>query len=223
MDNMHQFEMKSLTVTPKQIPNKSNVSYGKASKTADNTSVTQLLLMQSQLRSSQIDQEHKARKMQNDVLFQMAIIEPKRKISGLFRSKVEVKIRKLEAKFHEEKLTLQQKHDINVQKIIDRKNTEIEELKSHFRKKTKEAEETMNKLERRGMSRLLIDYQCRSIRLRCRRFQVQVSQKDLAVAKEEHEKVLFQTKKSLDDQLDRKQGDYEKKLNDTLNTCEHER
>ena len=45
---------------------------------------------------------------------------------------------------------LQQKHDAAVQKILDRKNSEIEELKTHFRKKTKEFEDTIHKLERKS-------------------------------------------------------------------------
>ena len=61
-----------------------------------------------------------------------------------------MQFRKIEAKFQEEKLILQQKHDSAVQKILDRKNTEIEELKSHFRKKSKEYEETIHKLERKS-------------------------------------------------------------------------
>ena len=54
-----------------------------------------------------------------------------------------------EAKIQEEKLRMQQKHDGNVQKILDRKNTEIEELKSHYRTKTREQEETLQKYERK--------------------------------------------------------------------------
>ena len=65
--------------------------------------------------------------------------------------KIDLQFRKVEAKFQEEKLLLQQKHDSADQKILDRKNTEIEELKSHFRKKSKEYEETIHKLERKSI------------------------------------------------------------------------
>jgi len=34
--------------------------------------------------------------------------------------------------------------------ILDRKNSEIEDVKSHYRSKTKELEETITKLERKG-------------------------------------------------------------------------
>jgi centrosomal protein CEP112 len=65
--------------------------------------------------------------------------------------KIELQFRKIEAKFHEEKLILQQKHDDAVQKILDRKNSEIEELKSQFRKKSKEYDDTIHKLERKSI------------------------------------------------------------------------
>ncbi|NXC34614.1 CE112 protein, partial [Campylorhamphus procurvoides] len=59
------------------------------------------------------------------------------------------KMKVAEGKFHEEKLKLQQKHDTDVQKILDRKNSEIEVLKSNFKRKQKEADEMIRKLERK--------------------------------------------------------------------------
>ncbi|NXF79126.1 CE112 protein, partial [Sclerurus mexicanus] len=59
------------------------------------------------------------------------------------------KMKIAEGKFHEEKLKLQQKHDADVQKILDRKNNEIEVLKSNYKKKQKEADEMIRKLERK--------------------------------------------------------------------------
>ncbi|NWH34378.1 CE112 protein, partial [Chloropsis hardwickii] len=62
---------------------------------------------------------------------------------------LEMKMKIAEGKFHEEKLKLQQKHDADVQKILDRKNDEIDVLKSTYIKKQKEAEETIRKLEKK--------------------------------------------------------------------------
>ncbi|NXY30348.1 CE112 protein, partial [Pomatorhinus ruficollis] len=62
---------------------------------------------------------------------------------------LEMKMKMAEGKFHEEKLKLQQKHDADVQKILDRKNDEIEVLKSTYIKKQKESEDTIRKLEKK--------------------------------------------------------------------------
>ncbi|NXY02953.1 CE112 protein, partial [Pteruthius melanotis] len=60
---------------------------------------------------------------------------------------LEQKMKIAEGKFHEQKLKLQQKHDADVQKILDRKNYEIDVLKSTYLKKEKESEEMIRKLE----------------------------------------------------------------------------
>ncbi|NWR32787.1 CE112 protein, partial [Tachuris rubrigastra] len=62
---------------------------------------------------------------------------------------LEMKMKITEGKFHEEKLKLQQKHHADVQKILDRKNDEIEVLKHTHRKKQKEAEEEIRRLEKK--------------------------------------------------------------------------
>ncbi|XP_073876260.1 centrosomal protein of 112 kDa isoform X15 [Macaca fascicularis] len=62
---------------------------------------------------------------------------------------LDMKTKMMEAKFHEEKLRLQQKHDADVQKILERKNNEIEELKTLYRSKQHETEETIRKLEKK--------------------------------------------------------------------------
>ena len=46
---------------------------------------------------------------------------------------VEMKVKVVEAKFQEEKLKLQQHHDDDVQKILERKNQEIEEMRVQYR------------------------------------------------------------------------------------------
>ncbi|XP_012517671.1 PREDICTED: centrosomal protein of 112 kDa-like [Propithecus coquereli] len=63
---------------------------------------------------------------------------------------LDMKTKMIEAKFHEDKLKLQQKHDADVQKILERKNNEIEELKILYKKKQNETEETIRKLEKKG-------------------------------------------------------------------------
>ncbi|NWU77122.1 CE112 protein, partial [Onychorhynchus coronatus] len=71
---------------------------------------------------------------------------------ALFRAQekeLEMKMKIAEGKFHEEKLKLQQKHDADVQKILDRKNDEIEMLKSAYKKKQKESEEVIRRLEKK--------------------------------------------------------------------------
>ncbi|NWH63445.1 CE112 protein, partial [Geococcyx californianus] len=55
----------------------------------------------------------------------------------------------VEGKFHEERLKLQQKHDSDVQKILDRKNNEIELLKLSYKKKQNEDEEMIRILEKK--------------------------------------------------------------------------
>ncbi|XP_066442085.1 centrosomal protein of 112 kDa isoform X2 [Eleutherodactylus coqui] len=72
-----------------------------------------------------------------------------RALSRLHKKEMDIKIKGLEANFHEEKLKMQQKHDADVQKILERKNNEIEEIKSLYRTKQNEAEETIGKLEKK--------------------------------------------------------------------------
>ncbi|NXM38213.1 CE112 protein, partial [Gymnorhina tibicen] len=76
---------------------------------------------------------------------------PARHHEALFRpeKELELKMKIAEGKFHEEKLKLQQKHDADVQKILDRKNDEIDVLKSTYLKKQKESEEMIRKLEKK--------------------------------------------------------------------------
>ncbi|NXE87636.1 CE112 protein, partial [Menura novaehollandiae] len=77
---------------------------------------------------------------------------PSRDERTLFRThekELEMKMKMAEGKFHEEKLKLQQKHDADVQKILDRKNDEIDVLKCTYVKKQKESEETIRKLEKK--------------------------------------------------------------------------
>ncbi|XP_018428721.1 PREDICTED: centrosomal protein of 112 kDa, partial [Nanorana parkeri] len=70
-------------------------------------------------------------------------------LSRLHKKEMDLKIKAMEAKFHEEKLKMQQKHDSDVQKILDRKNNETEELKTLYKNKQNESEETIRRLEKK--------------------------------------------------------------------------
>ncbi|NWV43051.1 CE112 protein, partial [Grantiella picta] len=77
---------------------------------------------------------------------------PSRDPQALLRTQekeLEMRMKTAEGKFHEEKLKLQQKHDADVQKILERKNNEIDVLKSTYIKKQKESEEMIRKLEKK--------------------------------------------------------------------------
>ncbi|NXM68303.1 CE112 protein, partial [Serilophus lunatus] len=77
---------------------------------------------------------------------------PSRDQQAQFRThekQLELQMTIAEGKFHEEKLKLQQKHVDDIQKILSRKNNEIEALKSTYTKKEKESEEMIRKLEKK--------------------------------------------------------------------------
>lgn len=62
---------------------------------------------------------------------------------------LESKIASLEAKLAQEKVILHKEKDLAVQKVLERKNTEIEGIRSHFRNKLNESEETRRRLEKK--------------------------------------------------------------------------
>ncbi|XP_028310902.1 centrosomal protein of 112 kDa isoform X2 [Gouania willdenowi] len=71
----------------------------------------------------------------------------------LFQTKeAEMKMKILEAKYQEEKLKMQQRHDADVEKILERKNGEMKEMKSMYQVKLKDSEEMIRKLERKVQS-----------------------------------------------------------------------
>uniref|UniRef100_A0A8C5DHG2 DUF4485 domain-containing protein n=1 Tax=Gouania willdenowi TaxID=441366 RepID=A0A8C5DHG2_GOUWI len=63
-----------------------------------------------------------------------------------------MKMKILEAKYQEEKLKMQQRHDADVEKILERKNGEMKEMKSMYQVKLKDSEEMIRKLERKVQS-----------------------------------------------------------------------
>jgi centrosomal protein CEP112 len=58
-------------------------------------------------------------------------------------------VRLVEAKYKEEKIMMQQIHNAELQKLIDRKNNEIENLKISFSKTKKDYEDTVNNLDKK--------------------------------------------------------------------------
>ncbi|XP_029913789.1 centrosomal protein of 112 kDa isoform X2 [Myripristis murdjan] len=120
----------------------------------------------------------------------------------LIQSKeIEMKIKVLEAKHQEEKLKIQQRHDADVQKILDRKNGEIEELKSMHRSKQKASEETIHKLEKKVQSML----------------------RESQVICESKEKQIAELKKMLDQSADCLKNEWEKKLHAAVAGIEQEK
>ncbi|XP_042249170.1 centrosomal protein of 112 kDa isoform X1 [Thunnus maccoyii] len=114
---------------------------------------------------------------------------------------IEMKIKVLEAKHQEEKLKMQQRHDADVEKILDRKNGEIEEMKSLYRAKQKESEEMIHKLERKVQSVL----------------------RESQVICESKEKQIAELKKMSDQSADSLKNEWEKKLHAAVTEMEQEK
>ncbi|KAM9471969.1 centrosomal protein of 112 kDa isoform 2-T4 [Salvelinus alpinus] len=113
----------------------------------------------------------------------------------------EMKTKVLEAKHQEEKLKMQQKHDADVQKILDRKNGEIDELKTMYRAKQKESEESVRKLEKK----------------------VQSVVRESQVIRESKEKQIGELKKMSDQCTDSLKNQWEKKLHAAVAGMEQEK
>lgn len=119
----------------------------------------------------------------------------------LEKDNIQMRTKMLEARFHEEKLRLQQKHDSAVQKILDRKNTEIEDLKSNYRTKAKDLEETIGKLERK----------------------IQNIGKDSQQVIETKDKQITELKRMLEESTEVRNNQFEKKMNDMIAEFEQEK
>ncbi|XP_015735513.1 centrosomal protein of 112 kDa isoform X1 [Coturnix japonica] len=122
----------------------------------------------------------------------------------LFRmheKELDMKMKMMEGKFHEERLQLQQKHDSNVQKILDRKNDEIELLKSLHRSKQNEAEETIRKLEKK----------------------VQTLLRESQVIREAKEKQIVELKKMCEKSTESLNNEWEKRLHNAVAEMEKEK
>ena len=62
---------------------------------------------------------------------------------------LEFHIKRLESKFQEDKMDLQHQHNLEIQKIMDRKNHELEKVKKEHRSKVKDNEDLISNLERK--------------------------------------------------------------------------
>ncbi|XP_044305381.1 centrosomal protein of 112 kDa isoform X3 [Varanus komodoensis] len=114
---------------------------------------------------------------------------------------MEMKTKLMEARIHEEKLKLQQKHDADVQKILDRKNNEIEVLKTLYKTKQCEAEETIQKLEKK----------------------VQTLVRESQVIREAKEKQIMELKKLCEQSTDSLNNEWEKRLHNAVTEMEKEK
>ncbi|TWW69964.1 Centrosomal protein of 112 kDa [Takifugu flavidus] len=100
------------------------------------------------------------------------------------------KLKVLEERHQEEKLKMQQKRDAAIEKILDRKNSEIEEIKGTYRAKQKESEEVILKLEKK----------------------VQVLLRESQVINESKDKQIAELKKMSEHSADSLRNEWEKKL-----------
>ncbi|XP_065591481.1 centrosomal protein of 112 kDa isoform X2 [Cyrtonyx montezumae] len=114
---------------------------------------------------------------------------------------LDMRLKMLEGKFHEEKVQLQQKHDTDVQKILDRKNDEIEVLKSLHKTKQNEAEEMIRKLEKK----------------------VQTLLRESQVIREAKEKQITELKKMCEKSTETLNNEWEKRLHNAVAEMEKEK
>ncbi|NXF93608.1 CE112 protein, partial [Eubucco bourcierii] len=114
---------------------------------------------------------------------------------------LDMKMKFAERKFHEEKLQVQQKHDADVQKILDRKNDEIEVLKSLHKAKLNEAEEMNRKLEKK----------------------VQTLVRESQVVREAKEKQILELKKMCEQSNESLNNEWEKRLHNAVAEMEKEK
>ncbi|XP_042309181.1 centrosomal protein of 112 kDa isoform X3 [Sceloporus undulatus] len=119
----------------------------------------------------------------------------------MHEKELEMKTKLMEARIHEEKLKLQQKHDTDVQKILDRKNNEIEVLKTLYKTKQSEAEETIQKLEKK----------------------VQMLVRESQVVREAKEKQIVELKKLCEQSTDSLNNEWEKRLHNAVAEMEKEK
>ncbi|KFQ30529.1 Centrosomal protein of 112 kDa, partial [Merops nubicus] len=112
-----------------------------------------------------------------------------------------IKMKIAERKFHEERLKLEQKHDADVQKILNRKNDEIEVLKSLHKTKQNEAEEMNRKLEKK----------------------VQTLVRESQVVREAKEKQIVELKKMCEQSNDSLNNEWEKRLHNAVAEMEKEK
>ncbi|XP_061741253.1 centrosomal protein of 112 kDa isoform X2 [Nerophis ophidion] len=120
----------------------------------------------------------------------------------LLQSKeVDMRVKILESKHLEEKLKMQQRHDATVDKILERKNAEIEETTTLFRAQQQESEEMIHKLERKVQSML----------------------KESKVICESKDTQIAELKKMTDQSADALKIEFERKLHAVVSDMEQEK
>lgn len=117
------------------------------------------------------------------------------------KCEIERKTKLMEAKFYEEKLQLQKKHDLALQKILDRKNAEIDDMKSTLNNKRKNTEDMTAKL----------DNEVKSLNM------------ELYKTKESKDKQISELKRQLEDMYQVKKSEFEKKLHSVIGELEQEK
>ncbi|XP_078612009.1 centrosomal protein of 112 kDa-like isoform X3 [Branchiostoma floridae x Branchiostoma japonicum] len=122
-------------------------------------------------------------------------------LGRLQEKELEMRTKLLQSRFHEEMLVLQQKHDGAVQKILDRKNEEMEDVKQHYRGKQQELEEQVKKLEKK----------CQSL------------VKESQVIRENRDRQIAELKKMTEQTTASTQNEYEKRLHDMVADFEQEK
>jgi centrosomal protein CEP112 len=110
-------------------------------------------------------------------------------------------LKNIEAKFKEERLNIQQNHSNEIQKILDRKNNEIEHIKQNFAAKRKEYEDNIDQLIKK----------------------CQLIKNESNLDRDSYEKQINDLKLRLECSMDKKQLESDKKLNDLMNKHEKEK
>ena len=100
-------------------------------------------------------------------------------------------MKSIEARLKEERLNIQQQHSDEIQKILDRKNSEIESLKSNFNKKKKEYEENIEDLIKK----------------------VHMLKNEASMDREIYEKQTSEMRIKIENSVEKKQIESEKKVN----------
>ncbi|XP_072270178.1 centrosomal protein of 112 kDa [Pyxicephalus adspersus] len=119
----------------------------------------------------------------------------------LHKKELDLKIKAMEARFQEEKLKVQQKHDSDIQKILDRKNNEMEELKTLYKNQQNESEETIRKLEKK----------------------VQTLLRESQIIRETKEAQILELKKMCEQSAESLKNEWEKKLHLAVTDMEQEK
>ncbi|XP_074647781.1 centrosomal protein of 112 kDa-like [Tubulanus polymorphus] len=147
---------------------------------------------------------HSPRKLLNpagDTLSSLKSYRDEQSLVRIHEKELEMKTKILEAKFHEEKLKLQQRHDTAVQKILDRKNAEIEDVKGHYRSKAKDQEDSLSKMERK----------------------LHALTKELSTVKDNKEKQITDLKRAIEETDIARRTEYEQRLQDAVSEFEQEK